>query len=475
MQPVDVLRKDSDAVPSERRLFRSTPQHARDIIIALDSVMVMLGAVLAKFLYIDLFQDTVLGADYLSVALATAAICHVLLRSHRKAAIDFAPLPATSVAHALLLGFGFVVIAGYMLKISESYSRGWMLVWFALSYVAIIGKDRLSLKALRYFAGLGFVQRNTAIYGASEASLQLMRDLKNAEPVRISVEIYDDAPQPGLEVRGGLSTLIQDGLNGHLERVIFCLPPERLGEIARLVDDLSFLPANIQICPQQPDYVGLNPKVTYASGRYFIDLLEKPLDTWHGAGKRLMDLVLGSVFALLALPIGIVIAILIKLDSKGPVFFKQNRHGYNHRNIEVFKFRTMHVLENGSSVPQATRDDPRITRIGRFLRRSSLDELPQLINVLIGNMSLVGPRPHAVSHNDYYSERLSKYADRHKVKPGMTGWAQINGFRGGTENMEDMAKRAAADLYYIENWSLWFDFKILLMTPIALLFGRNAY
>jgi putative colanic acid biosynthesis UDP-glucose lipid carrier transferase len=168
------------------------------------------------------------------------------------------------------------------------------------------------------------------------------------------------------------------------------------------------------------------------------------------------------------------IALAIKLDSRGPVLFRQRRHGYNHRVIDVYKFRTMTVAEDGDRVEQARKNDPRVTRFGKFLRKSSLDELPQLFNVLKGEMSLVGPRPHALAHNQHYRERLDRYANRHCVKPGMTGWAQIKGFRGPTEDAEKMRKRVQMDLYYIENWSLWLDFKILALTPFVGFINRNA-
>ena len=177
---------------------------------------------------------------------------------------------------------------------------------------------------------------------------------------------------------------------------------------------------------------------------------------------------------LAALPIFLLVAAAIKLDTPGPVFFRQRRHGFNHNIFMVWKFRTMTVVEDGVAIVQARKGDQRITRVGRWLRRTSLDELPQLLNVLAGEMSLVGPRPHAVAHNEHYSLLLGTYASRHKVKPGITGWAQVNGYRGETDTSEKMAKRVEYDLYYIEHWSLLFDIKILLLTPFSL-FGKNAF
>jgi putative colanic acid biosynthesis UDP-glucose lipid carrier transferase len=200
----------------------------------------------------------------------------------------------------------------------------------------------------------------------------------------------------------------------------------------------------------------------------------KPIRDWGYLSKLVFDYVAGAVCLVLFAPLMLAIAVAIKIDSRGPVFFRQSRHGYNHRIITVFKFRTMTVAENDDDVKQARNNDPRVTHLGRFLRRTSLDELPQLLNVMRGEMSLVGPRPHALAHNQYYRDTLDRYASRHCVKPGMTGWAQINGFRGPTENPERMRLRVQMDLYYIENWSLWLDLKILAVTPFVGFIHRNA-
>jgi putative colanic acid biosynthesis UDP-glucose lipid carrier transferase len=200
----------------------------------------------------------------------------------------------------------------------------------------------------------------------------------------------------------------------------------------------------------------------------------KPIRDWGYVMKLVLDYVLGGISLVFFGPLMLMAALAIKLESRGPVLFKQRRHGYNHRVIHVYKFRTMRVAEDGPVITQARKDDERITRVGRLLRRTSIDELPQLFNVLRGEMSLVGPRPHAVAHNQHYRERLARYANRHCVKPGMTGWAQIHGFRGPTEDPEKMRKRVEMDLYYIENWSIWLDLKIIAATPLLGFIHRNA-
>jgi exopolysaccharide biosynthesis polyprenyl glycosylphosphotransferase len=191
--------------------------------------------------------------------------------------------------------------------------------------------------------------------------------------------------------------------------------------------------------------------------------------------KLALDYVVGSICLVLLAPLMLAIAIAIRIESRGPALFRQRRHGYNHDIIDVYKFRTMHVVENGDRIEQARKNDSRVTRLGKFLRRTSLDELPQLFNVLKGQMSLVGPRPHAVAHNEYYGDLLERYSNRHRVKPGMTGWAQIRGFRGPTEDPEKMRRRVEHDLHYIENWSVGLDLKILALTPFVGFINRNAF
>jgi putative colanic acid biosynthesis UDP-glucose lipid carrier transferase len=240
-----------------------------------------------------------------------------------------------------------------------------------------------------------------------------------------------------------------------------------------LIDELSVLPVDVWLCPAEFDMPILGTSRLGALS--LLQVKPKPIRDWGYVLKLTLDYVLGAISLILFAPLMLAVALAIKLDSPGPVLFKQRRHGYNHRLIHVYKFRTMRVAEDGAVVVQARKDDDRVTRIGKFLRRTSIDELPQLFNVLKGEMSLVGPRPHAVAHNQLYCARLERYANRHCVKPGMTGWAQIHGFRGPTEDPEKMRKRVQMDLYYIENWSISLDLKIIALTPFVGFVHRNAF
>jgi undecaprenyl-phosphate galactose phosphotransferase/putative colanic acid biosynthesis UDP-glucose lipid carrier transferase len=240
-------------------------------------------------------------------------------------------------------------------------------------------------------------------------------------------------------------------------------------------EQLKALPVAVRLLPD----IRVRTLTSYASSArqrvLAIEIQRAPLSGAERSVKRLMDVVIASLALLFFAPVMLLTAIAIKLDSSGPVIFKQSRKGFNGKRFVMFKFRTMTVQENGDSVVQATRADPRVTSIGALLRSASIDELPQLVNVLIGDMSLIGPRPHALAHDTYFEKLLGEYAFRHHVKPGMTGWAQCNGARGATPTIDHISERVKLDLWYINNWSLWLDVQILIKTFFEVLRKRNAY
>ncbi len=216
-------------------------------------------------------------------------------------------------------------------------------------------------------------------------------------------------------------------------------------------------------------------RITQFGNMVTMRIFQCPLNPFNRALKRAFDVVAAIACLAVVSPLFLIVPIAIKLDSRGPVLFRQTRHGYNNEPIRVLKFRTMTVMEDGDSFRPVVRHDPRVTRLGRFLRHSNIDELPQLFNVLAGNMSLVGPRPHATSQNETFAELISSFSRRHNVKPGITGWAQVNGYRGDTDTLEKMQRRVEHDLYYIDNWSLALDLKIMIMTLISRKVYWNAY
>lgn len=273
--------------------------------------------------------------------------------------------------------------------------------------------------------------------------------------------------------------LIQDAVNqarhGRSRELLVVTRLNSLDYLANIESGLRRSPLPVRLIPPKDlRTIIAREAAPWDVGRYIVDLQRAPMKTRELVAKRVLDIVCAAAGILVILPLLLVIAAAIRIDSPGPAIFRQRRNGFDQKQFVIFKFRTMRVLEDGGSVTQATRNDNRITRIGRWLRRSSLDELPQLFNVLRGEMSLVGPRPHALAHDQFYTSTIDDYCIRHHVKPGITGWAQINGCRGETSQAEDMERRVTLDLWYIKNWSLRLDLKILMRTCFDVL-GHDAY
>ena len=259
------------------------------------------------------------------------------------------------------------------------------------------------------------------------------------------------------------------------EAIVLAFPWSDTRKVELVRDGLRISPLPVRLLPDRRiRSLAGNPSFRLQNS-LSVEIQRGPLSRAEQASKRLLDIVGALVGLVVFAPLMILSAIVVKLDSPGPVFFRQKRNGFNAKEFSIFKFRTMTVMEDGATVVQAKRFDPRFTRFGRLLRRSSIDEVPQLINVLMGDMSLVGPRPHALAHDSHYGRLLSDYAFRHHVKPGITGWAQVKGYRGETARVEQMKGRIDCDLWYINNWSLALDFKVLLLTCLELTNRRNAY
>ncbi len=278
---------------------------------------------------------------------------------------------------------------------------------------------------------------------------------------------------------GNLTTLIEMIRGGLIDQVVVALPWAAERRVQGVVNRLALTPVKVRLAPDLVSFTFARRPVVILGDIPVMTLFDRPISGMAAVFKMLEDKLLTSLVLLLIWPLLLVIAIAIKLDSPGPILFKQQREGFNNRSFACFKFRTMyHNRLEYKDIHQATRDDPRVTRVGRLLRRTSLDELPQLFNVLLGDMSLVGPRPHASSTRAggrLFSDVVQSYAARHKVKPGITGWAQVCGWRGETDTEEKLIKRFEHDLYYIDNWSIFLDFYILIRTIGAVLFPKNAF
>lgn len=377
-----------------------------------------------------------------------------------------------------------LLFVAYTAKASELYSRRVFLTWFLITPLLLViwrGWLQIILGALRQ---RGFNTRNVAIVGARELGSYLARSILDTPWMGLRpLGFYDDRRPAGLrplvseplEVIGNLETMVRHAREGKIDIVYITLPMSAEKRIQTLLAKLSDTTASVHLIPDFFIFDLLHASWGTIGNVPVVSISESPFYGVDGLIKRLEDIVIASfALTLVAIPL-IVIAIGVKLSSPGPILFKQYRYGLRGNKIEVWKFRSMTVQENGANVVQAKRDDPRVTRFGAFLRRTSLDELPQLFNVLKGDMSLVGPRPHAIAHNEQYRKLIDRYMLRHKVKPGITGWAQINGWRGETDSLDKMQKRVEYDLAYIHNWSLWLDVKILFLTAFRAFNDRNAY
>ncbi len=388
-------------------------------------------------------------------------------------------LTAVSVAFLLLIAFLFAF------KVSADLSRVWVFSWFAVSTAMLLGGRFVFASFLVKSARAGKLSCNIIILGGGDHGRRLIRHMASLdEPWNNIVGVFDDRTDrverniEGYPVLGNLDDLVTFARNNHCDEILVALPWSAEGRVSSIIDKLRELPVHVSLGPDLAGLKYLPTNFRECAGVPVLEVIRKPIAGREALIKRVEDCVVGGAITLCALPVMLIIALLIKLDSRGPVFFKQRRYGFNNKLVEIYKFRTMKVDQldhNGSKL--TSKNDPRVTRIGKFLRRSSLDELPQFFNVLKGEMSVVGPRPHATeakAGDRLYQDVVAEYAARHRVKPGITGWAQINGWRGETDNDVQILERVRHDMWYIDNWSLALDIKIILRTVTTVIGGHNA-
>ena len=370
-----------------------------------------------------------------------------------------------------------LLIMGYMFKLTHEYSRVVVGGWFLTTPIVILLWRLLMKSGLGYLRGRGYNSRSTVIIGTGTSAQRLANNIRTMHWTGLNFQGYirADNPDEGVETIGGLDKLYEMIDRQEVDVVYIALPMSQQQQIAEVLEVLSDSTVSTFLAPDfdlfsiaQGEWVTVGDSPT-------VSVIETPMLGTNAWLKRFVDILVSTIAVIITAPIMAVIAIAIKLDSKGPVLYQQSRHGMDGKEISVWKFRSMSVMEQDNEFKQTTKGDARITRVGAFLRKSSLDELPQFFNVLAGKMSVVGPRPHALAHNEQFRGSIWGYMQRHKVKPGLTGWAQINGYRGETETDEKMEQRVKYDMEYLNNWSIWFDLKIILITPFVLLKGENAY
>ncbi len=393
---------------------------------------------------------------------------------------------ATRLLGCWLLVMIALLALGFLAKVLlVASSRLWVGMWFVYGFSGLLlTRFALSHQIRRWQEG-GRLARHVAVIGTGLHGQRLIDHMiRHGDKAERIVGIYSDQDDQeqgsvaGYPIRGGIDDLVQASRQSMIDQVIVAIPCAEEQRILDLLNRLRSLPIDVRLCTDMIGYHLADRGVSHIGGGLpVLNVFEKPLSGWGLIQKGAEDRFLAAFILLLISPLLMVIAAMIRLDSKGPILFRQKRYGFNNEVIEVLKFRSMYtdLCSADANVQQATKHDPRVTRVGRFLRRTSLDELPQFFNVLMGNMSIVGPRPHAVAHNEQYADVIDQYLSRHRVKPGITGWAQVNGLRGETETLEKMEQRVRYDLYYIENWSLLFDLRIIFRTIFVGFSDPNAY
>ena len=396
-----------------------------------------------------------------------------------------AQIPRIVVSWAMVL----VALAASVLwlNIGGEFFSPWLLAWFAAGTIGTVAERSLLACLVRQWTRTGRLWRHAVVYGGGADTVELIRAIEADADTDIRIiGVFDDRVSHGGTVEhhcyptlGPLSALVSVVRSTRVDLVIVALPLSEQDRMAEGVEELSQLPVDVKI-PASFSQVQFAPETyTRVGSIAMIEVATKAMTGWGGIGKWLFDKIIAALALLLLAPLMAAVAVAVKLDSRGPVLFRQKRYGFNNELIEVFKFRSMYTdMCDATASKLVTKEDSRVTPVGRFIRKTSIDELPQLFNVLLGDLSLVGPRPHAVAakaDGQLYGDVVKSYFKRHKVKPGITGWAQINGWRGETDTREKVEKRVEFDLFYIENWSIRFDVYILLATPFALLKTENSY
>jgi Undecaprenyl-phosphate glucose phosphotransferase len=451
-------------------------------------IIVAAGALVHFFYVVPIAGFSAVYYAAISASALLAVILYQALGLYKISAFRSPAAQGLKLSGALGLVFLAGIAVFFMAKQGEAFSRVWMVTWYFVSIAGLaIERMFVSIFTIR-MTRAGLLDRRTVIVGADDAGRELLDQLTRQQDTDIRIlGLFDDRTDErtpdvvaGYPRLGTVEDLVEFARHTRVDLVIFALPITAEQRILQMLRKLWVLPLDIRLAahsnklrfqPRSYSYIGAVP---------VLDIFDKPIAGWDVVLKLVFDKIFGSLFLLLLSPLMLLIALAIKLDSPGRVLFRQKRYGFNNELIEVFKFRSMYEDELDARADKlVTRGDPRVTRVGRFIRRTSLDELPQLFNVVFkGDLSLVGPRPHAVhakAADRQYDEVVEGYFARHRVRPGITGWAQVNGWRGETDTPEKLQFRVEHDLYYIENWSLMFDIYILAITPFALIKADNAY
>lgn len=470
-RPLDRLVRSVAATSLER--------HCLQLLAFTQAAAVVLAGGAAKILYLDAaLGQSPENLTYLAPAVMLAVALHYFYKQMRLHEIDVLMGPKIDFGRiwaGLLLAFMVLLGGMYLLKVAEMYSRGWFLTWFGFSAVALVMVRWTFMRVLRRLVEAGRLVRHVAVLGSRDYVDTLKGEFERTHPHAVVTPMYladlnSGALSGDQDVIRELQTAMQAGA---FEKVVIALPALDRARIRVALKRLAPYAPEILLCTELQS-LPIPIHGSRAIGALRADVASPvPAAEQDRLEKRMFDVAFAAVALVMLSPLLLLVALAIKLDSTGPVFFRQRRYGRNNGVFRIFKFRTMTVTEDGERVVQAERNDPRVTRVGRILRATSIDEIPQLINVLLGQMSIVGPRPHALAHEERFEDNFDLFSRRRRVLPGITGWAQVNGCRGETKTSQDVEKRMDYDLYYIDNWSIWFDMEIIVRTLLTL--TRGAY
>jgi Undecaprenyl-phosphate glucose phosphotransferase len=467
------------------REFRLSYHSVEPIVVVIDVALVVTLSVLAGLGYHRWVLDFYVGYErYVAIGILVFINFAAIMAARGNYQVNKLVNLQRQLREACFIWIGvFLVLLGvaFSLKAGEDFSRGAVLTFFALGLIGMLCWRKLLADALANALANGtFARRNVIVLGERD---RLAASGALAEALRCGyrpVRTFEVSPEDSLLIQSSsrlqrtIDAAIRIAREEHVEEILLAVGWQHNLTIESIGQMLSVLPIPVLLLPDEKVSRYVDRHNVVLGRTWAAEIQRAPLSRVEQFAKRSFDAT-GAFFAILLFsPMILLTALLIKLDSSGPALFFQTRNGFNGRAFRIVKFRTMHVLEDGGAIRQATRNDPRVTRLGRLLRRSNLDELPQLLNILRGDMSLVGPRPHAAAHNNEYEKLIGNYAFRNHVKPGLTGWAQVHGYRGETPTTELMAKRIELDLWYINNWNLWLDIKILLRT-LFLGFQKSGY
>ena len=487
---IGVIAKQGSAERSRQRPTWLSPEIVTFLVGGLDWCLVLAAAAAAFTAYSGIMDHSVEapGRHLLTAFLAATLFAGTFERlgGYRLKQLSQLNWQMTRIPIAWAGTVSVVLLVVFLSKTSDNYSRGWTLAWIIATPLLLLVGRWIVHAGIAARNGGSYLARNIAIVGAGNEGKRLIEKLHGGQDKSVVIRgIFDDRKSRlsrspcDLPVRGTTDDLLRFARSEPIDEIVIALPLHAEQRLKSLCDKMKALAIDVRLSIE-PLAETFNVRSTGYIGEVpVLEVIDRPLKNWRALAKLAEDKLLGLLLLIFVGPLMALIAILIKLDSPGPVLFVQRRFGFNNEEIRVLKFRTMYVDRSDPTGAQRTvPDDPRVTRLGRILRLLSFDELPQLLNVVRGDMSLIGPRPHAIAmmaDGRPYYEAVEQYLHRHRVKPGITGWAQVNGLRGEVDTLEKAHARVAHDLYYIEHWSLWFDLKIFLRTVGILVSRDNAY